>query len=55
MRIVLKTAEQPRIVVAKEDVPKDGCPSPAVSDTQIKENLDDKKPRKNKTPTKAAK
>jgi trehalose utilization protein len=31
---------------AKVEVPKDGCPSPDVSDSQIKENLDDKTPRK---------
>lgn len=36
---------------ANVDVPKDGCPSPTVSDSQIKENLDDTKPRK-KTPVK---
>ena len=31
---------------AKVDVPKDGCPSLAVSDARIKENLDDKKRKK---------
>jgi trehalose utilization protein len=31
---------------AKVDVPKGGCPSPSVSDSQIKENLDDKSVRK---------
>ena len=39
---------------ANIDVPKDGCPSPAVSDSQIKENLDDKNSRKKKTAAKVA-
>lgn len=34
---------------AKVDVPKNGCPSRAVSDSQIRENLDDKNPRKKKS------
>lgn len=40
---------------ANVEVPKEGCPSPAVSDSRIKENLDDKNPRKKKTATKALK
>ncbi len=31
---------------ANVDVPKDGCPSPEVSDSRLKENVDDKKKRK---------
>jgi hypothetical protein len=31
---------------ANVEVPKDGCPSPAVSDSRLKENVGDKKPRK---------
>ena len=33
---------------ANVKVPKDGCPSPAVGDARLKENLDDKRPRKKK-------
>lgn len=40
---------------ANVEVPKEGCPSPAVSDSQIKENLDDKNPRKKKTAPKTLK
>jgi len=40
---------------ANVEVPKDGCPSPAVSDSRLKENLDDKKPREKKTAAEAAK
>jgi len=40
---------------AKIEVPKDGCPSPAVRDSRLKENVDDKNPRKKKTAAEAAK
>ena len=40
---------------ANVEVPKDGCPSPAVSDSRLKENVDDKKPRKKKTAAETAK
>ncbi len=40
---------------ANVKVPKNGCPSPAVSNSRLKENVDNKKPRKKKTPAKAAK
>ncbi|MEM9367107.1 MAG: ThuA domain-containing protein [Planctomycetota bacterium] len=40
---------------ANVEVPKDGCPAPVVSDTQIKENLDDKKPRTKQATTGTAK
>jgi trehalose utilization protein len=33
---------------ASVDVPKGGCPSPAVSDSRLKENVDEKKPGKKK-------
>ena len=34
---------------ANIEVPKNGCPSPTVSDSRINENLDDKKPRRKNT------
>ena len=34
---------------------RDGCPSPAVSDERVKENVDDKKPRKKKAAAENAK
>jgi trehalose utilization protein len=40
---------------ANVEVPKDGCPSPAVSDSRLKENVDDKTRRKKKTAAKATK
>ncbi|MBL6704528.1 MAG: ThuA domain-containing protein [Planctomycetaceae bacterium] len=40
---------------ANVEVPKEGCPSPTVSDSRIKENLDDKNPRKKKTAPKTLK
>ena len=40
---------------ANVDVPKDGCPSPAVNDERLNENVDDKKPRKKKVAAEAAK
>ncbi|MGB4710397.1 MAG: ThuA domain-containing protein [Fuerstiella sp.] len=40
---------------ANVDVPTDGCPSRAVSASQLKENVDDKKPRKKKIAAEAAK
>jgi len=40
---------------ANVKVPKGGCPSPDVSDSRLKENIDDKKPRKKKTTAKATK
>ena len=33
---------------ANVEVPQTGCPSPAVSDSRLKENVDGKKPRKKK-------
>ncbi|MDA9856524.1 ThuA domain-containing protein [Rubripirellula sp.] len=39
---------------AKVEVPEDGCPSPSVSDTKIKENVDDKGGRKKKNGNKKA-
>ena len=33
---------------ANVDVPKNGCPSPSVSDERVKENVDDKKPKQRK-------
>lgn len=38
---------------AHVDVPKDGCPSPVVSDARLKENLDEKTPRRKKPTAKA--
>lgn len=40
---------------ANVEVPEDGCPSPAVSDSRLKENVDDRKPRKKKAATGNAK
>lgn len=39
---------------ANVEVPKDGCPAPAVTDDRLKENLDDKQPRKRKPAPKPA-
>lgn len=39
---------------ANLEVPQEGCPSPAVSDAEIKANLDDKNARRQKPPTKAS-
>ena len=35
---------------ANVEVPRNGCPSPSVSDAQLKKNVDDKKPRRRKNP-----
>ena len=35
---------------AKVEVPKDGCPSPDISDNRLKENVDDKTPRRKTKP-----
>ena len=40
---------------ANLEVPQDGCPSPAVSNSRLKENLDDKQSRGKKTTAKATK